>query len=118
MLKVFLFIALSLSPLFAVAPVSGTIGRIAVSVAPDSITATALEAAGEEYTEAWLEKYAVDKVSFGEAYSPLLSSVLPLSDVVAGEEKGGAVSLMSLEDGTVLSFMFVDGRIAAVNELP
>ena len=78
----------------------------------------ALNAAGEEYTEAWLDEYAVDKVSFGEAYSPLLSSVLPLSNVVAGIEKGGAVSLRSLDDGRVLTFIFSDGRIAAVSEKP
>ena len=118
MLKVLLVIVFSLSSLHAAVPLSESIGRIQTNVDPQSITATALNAAREEYTEAWLDEYAVDKVSFGEAYSPLLSSVLPLSNVVAGIEKGGAVSLRSLDDGRVLTFIFSDGRIAAVSEKP
>ena len=118
MLKVILIFLIVLSPLHAVAPVSETLGRIQTSVAADSLTALALKAAGESYTERWLEEYAVDKVSFGEAYSELLASVLPMSNVIAGEEKGGAVALRSLDDGTTLSFMFIDGKIAAVSQFP
>lgn len=115
MLKAIAMLLLSSIPLFASVPTSESIGRIATDVAEGSITEIALEAAGREYTEEWLDDYAVDKVSFGEAYSPLLSEVLPLDNPVAGMEKGGAVSLMSLSDGTVLSFIFRNGRIVAVS---
>lgn len=111
------FLSLSL-PLFSSAPVSGTIGQVAVEIVPGSITEIAIEAAGREYTESWLDDYASDKISFGEAYSEMLSSLLPLSDIIAGEEKNNAVTIMSLADGTVLSFIFRNGRIAAVTPAP
>lgn len=111
------FLSLSL-PIFSSAPVSGTIGQVAVEIAPGSITEIAIEAAGREYTESWLDDYASDKISFGEAYSEMLSSLLPLSDIIAGEEKNNAVTIMSLADGTVLSFIFRNGRIAAVTPAP
>lgn len=118
MLKLLLISLAFLSPLYAVAPVSGTVGKVQCTIVPESITETALKAATEEYTEAWLDKYAVDKISFGEAYSEILSSSLPLDNPIAGEEKNNAVTLRSLADGTILSFVFADGRIAAVSESP
>ena len=105
-------------PLAASVPVSATIGRVAVEIPSGSITETALKAAESEYTEAWLDEYALDKISFGEAYSELLSSLLPLSDLIAGEERNNAVTLKSLADGTVLSFVFRDGKIAALTPVP
>ena len=118
MLKLLLILLISFSPLYAVAPVSATVGRVQCSVVPQSITEIALKAASEEYTEAWLDEYAVDKISFGEAYSELLSASLPLDNPIAGEEKNSAVTLRSLTDGTVLSFIFQNGRIAAISESP
>lgn len=117
-LRLILVAIISVSPLFAVAPVSDEIGRIQTAVADDSITCIALKAAGEDYTESWLDEFAVDKISFGEAYSGILSSLLPLHDPIAGEEKNNAVTLKSLSDGTVLTFIFVDGRIAAISQSP
>lgn len=114
----FILILLLSSSLYASSPVSGTIGPVQTSVEEGSITGIALKAASEEYTEAWLDQYAVDKVSFGEAYSSLLSDTLPLSDLIASGERNGAVSVMSLESGTVLSFIFTDGRISAVSLSP
>ena len=118
MLKVLLFLILIITPLTAAVPVSETIGRIQTAVEEDSLTAIALEAAAEEYTEAWLDEYAVDKITFGEAYSALLSETLPLSNIIAGTEKNGAVTLKSLSDGTVITFIFLDGKINAVSLSP
>ena len=106
------------SSLPAVAPVSGTLGLVETAPAEGSITSIALEAASEPYTEAWLDKYAADKISFGEAYSSFLSEALPLENAIAGKERNGAVALRSLADGTVISFIFTDGRIAAVSPSP
>ena len=118
-LSVFIALLLLSLPLFSSAPVSETIGRVAVEIDDDSITAIALEAASKEYTESWLDEYAADKISFGEAYSPLLSSLLPLSgNIIAGEEKNNAVTIMDMEDGTVLTFIFRGGRIAAISQDP
>ena len=101
-------------PLSALAPVSAEIGEVAVSVDDGSITDTALKAAREEYTESWLERYAASPLVFGEAYSSLLSDILPLGNPIAGIERNGAVDIQDLESGTVLSFIFQDGRLAAV----
>lgn len=100
--------------LSALAPVSADIGVVAVSVEEGSITDTALKAVREEYTESWLERYAASPLIFAEAYSSLLSGILPLSDPIAGIERNGAVDIQDLESGTVLSFIFQEGRLAAV----
>ena len=106
-----LFLAL---PLAALAPVSDDIGAVAVSVEEGTITDTALRAVREEYTESWLERYAASPLIFGEAYSSLLSGLLPLGNPIAGIERNGAVDIQDLESGTELSFIFQDGRLAAV----
>ena len=110
-------------PVHSVAPVSEGIGAIATAVEEGSITDTALKAAQEEYTESWLERYASSPLIFGEAYSSILSGLLPMGNPIAGKEKNGAVDIQDLESGAVLSFIFQDGRIAAVypskaSELP
>ena len=114
MLKVLLVIVFSLSSLHAAVPLSESIGRIQTNVDPQSITATALKAAVEEYTEAWLDEYTADPMKAGEILAPVLSSVLPLSNPIAGKEKAGAVDILDLDTGSVLSFVFEDGMVAAV----
>lgn len=106
------------SSVHAVSPVSASIGRVQGDVKEHSITAIALRAVSEDYTEAWLDAYASDKIAFGEAYSPLLSSVLPMDNPIASEERNSAVAIMDLSTGTVLSFMFRNGRIVAVSTAP
>ncbi len=118
MLRFITALLISIMPLYAVAPLSSSIGRIQTDVKDGSITAIALEAAGRSYTESWLDDYASAKVSFGEAYSEILSASLPMDNPVAGTEKNGAVTLMSLTDGTILSFVFRNGRIVAVSPAP
>ena len=107
-------IILSSFPVLAVAPISGAIGEVATEVVPGSITETALEASAELYTEQWLEKYTASPYEFGEAYSDILSDLLPLQNPIAGRERNGAVDVQDLDTGTVLSFVFQDGRIAAI----
>ena len=98
----------------AIAPSSGDIGEIAVYAEPGSITDVTLDAVREEYTEEWLEKYTASPYIFGEAYSPVLSDLLPLSNPVAGKESGGAVDILDLATGSITSFIFQDGKIQAV----
>lgn len=117
-MRKFILILFCSLPLYAVQPRSETLGMIQTDVNPDSITAIALSAASEEYTEDWLNEYAADKIAFGEAYSSFLSSSLPLENPIASAEKNGAVTLKSLSDGTIISFVFQDGRIAAVSPSP
>lgn len=109
------FIMMALIPalIYAVSPVSGKIGPVAVGIKEGSITETALAAVSEPFTEAWLEKYTPDPMKSGEILSPVLSSALPLSNPIAGEEKAGAVDILDLATGSVYSFIFRDGRIAS-----
>lgn len=100
--------------LHATAPVSSQIGAIAVSAAQDSITEKALRASSEPYTESWLEEYTASPYVFGEAYSSVLSTMLPFSNPVAGKERNSAVDILDLDTGSVLSFVFEDGMVAAV----
>ena len=116
-LKTLIMSLLLVMPLYAVPPVSALIGPVTVHVEDGSLTAMALDAAAGEYTELWLEEHACDPLVFGEAYSELLSSMLPFSNPVAGIEKHGAVDILDLESGKGLSFIFRDGRLAAVYPL-
>ena len=118
MRKLFIAMLLLSSSAFAAVPVSQSIGRIQCEIPSGSVTEIALAAVSEEYTEAWLDEYAVDKITFGEAYSEILSSALPMTNVIAGSERNGAVTLKSLDNGTVLSFIFRNGRIVAISQSP
>ena len=99
--------------LHATAPVSPQIGAIAVSAAPGSITEKALRASSKPYTESWLEEYTASPYVFGEAYSSVLSTMLPFSNPVAGKERNGAVDILDTATGAVYSFIFRDGKIAS-----
>lgn len=101
-------------PAFSIAPVSDDIGEVAVQVDAGSITETALSAVKEEYTGEWLGKYAASPYVFGEAYSEILSSSIPFANAIAGKERNGAVDIQDTETGSVLSFVFQDGKIAAM----
>ncbi len=105
------------SELLAAAPRSDYISSVAVSVEEGSITELALKAVREEYTESWLERYTDDPILRGEVLSPALSPSLPLSNPIAGTEKGESVQIMDLDTGTVLSLVFRDGRIIAADRL-
>ncbi len=106
-------IAIAAAHLAAVAPESGSIGRVVTDVEPGSITETALAAAREPYTEEWLARYTADPIIAGEALSPYLSALLPLSNPIAGLEKDGAVELLDLDGGAKVAFIFQDGMIKA-----
>ena len=114
MRKALLLLIIALIPaLYGVAPSSRKIGPVKVSIEPGSISETALAAVSEPFTEEWLERYTSDPMAAGEILSPVLSSVLPLSDPISGEEKAGAVDILDLATGSVYSFIFIDGKIAS-----
>lgn len=114
MRKALLLLIIALIPaLYGVAPSSRKIGPVIVSIESGSISETALAAVSEPFTEEWLERYTSDPMAAGEILSPVLSSVLPLSDPISGEEKAGAVDILDLATGSVYSFIFRDGKIAS-----
>lgn len=114
MRKALLLLIIAFIPaLYGVAPVSRKIGQVIVSIESGSISETALAAVSEPFTEDWLERYTSDPMTAGEILSPVLSSVLPLANPIAGNEKAGAVDILDLATGSVYSFIFRDGKIAS-----
>ena len=114
MRKALLLLIIAFIPvLYGVAPVSRKIGPVIVSIESGSISETALAAVSEPFTEEWLERYTSDPMAAGEVLSPVLSSVLPLANPIAGNEKAGAVDILDLATGSVYSFIFRDGKIAS-----
>ena len=102
-----------LCPVFAAAPHNARIGRI--SVEPEGIEKKALEAVGQEISVAWFEEFTTnEKVLFETFYVPL-SAILPFENPVCSVEKDGAVSLLDLSDGAVISFTFSQGLINSIS---
>ena len=100
MRKALLLLIIALIPaLYGVAPVSRKIGPVIVSIESGSISETALAAVSEPFTEEWLERYTSDPMAAGEVLSPVLSSVLPIANPIAGNEKAGAVDILDLATG-------------------
>lgn len=110
---VLLLMALLSASIYAAAPVSGKIGPVAVEIEEGSMTDTVLKAVSEPFTEAWLDEYTADPMKAGEILALVLSSVLPLSNPIAGKEKAGAVDILDTATGAVYSFIFRDGKIAS-----
>ncbi len=114
-----LVLILLLSVLFSVhasvAPVSASIGTVAVEIRKGSSEELVWKAAGEEYSDGWLEKYSVSPLSFALAYSDELSSLLPLSDYLVSTEDGGEVKVLDRASGKVITFIIKEGGIAALS---
>ena len=114
-LVLILILSLLSSLTAAVAPVSASIGTVAVEIKKGSSEETAWKAVREEYTDAWLERYAVSPLSFALAYSDELSSLLPLSDYLVSTESGGEVKVLDRLSGKVITFIMKEGGIAALS---
>ncbi|MGN1163837.1 MAG: hypothetical protein ACI4S4_03410, partial [Candidatus Ornithospirochaeta sp.] len=82
-----------------IAPQSAKIGSVAVSIGEGSVEEMVLSAVKEDFTLFWLEKYAVSDDGFAVAYSSVLSSLLPMEEVILGTYDGEGISLYSAKDG-------------------
>ena len=114
-LVLILLITLLVSLSASVSPVSSSIGTVAVEIKKGSSEETVWKAVREEYTDAWLERYAVSPLSFALAYSDELSSLLPLSDYLVSTESGGEVKVLDRVSGKVITFIMKEGGIAALS---
>jgi len=105
MRRIFLFILLlcSFSLFAAIVPYSDTIGRIQVDIEEESNAEMVLKAFSEEFTEAWIEKYANNDQLFALAYSPILSTLLPMTNLIISEERDNTLSLYSLDSKDFVS---------------
>lgn len=114
-LVLILLITLLVSLSASVSPVSASIGTVAVEIKKGSSEEVAWKAVREEYTDEWLEKYAVSPLSFALAYSDELSSLLPLSDYLVSTETNGEVKVLDRMSGKIITFIIKEGGIAALS---
>lgn len=119
MKKLFLFLTLFLVliPLFSVVvPISEKIGTVAVDIQKDSVEEMILRAVNEEFTEEWVEKYAIfdNKEMFIVSYTPLLSTSLPLENAIISVLINNEIRALSLEDNISLTFIIKDGKIEGI----
>ena len=103
--------------LFAVVPVSRHVGRVNAFPESGSITSKAIEAFRSEFNESWLENYTTADKAIIDFWSETLIEILPLNNLIAGEEKDGAVSLYDLEKGIYISLSFNDEKLISAMEI-
>lgn len=101
-----LMILLLLFPALAVAPVSSAIGTIGIRIEEGGISEKALEAVGKEVSVEWFEEYTTNEKLLVETFYDHLSKILPFNNPVCSLEEEGAVSLLDLDSGAVVSFTF------------
>ncbi len=106
-------IFLLLCPVSAAAAYNAKIGY--VSLDPEGIEKKALEAVGEEISVTWFEKFTTNEKVLVETFYVPLSAVLPFENPVCSVQKDGAVSLLDLTDGAVITFTFSEGLINSIS---
>ena len=114
---IMLLFLFSLSLHGGIAPQSEKIGRVAVTIEEGSVEEMVLAAVRKEFTLSWLDEYAVTEAGFAPAYSSLLSSLLPMEEVILGVYDGNGISLYSAKDGKKVYFAIKEGRISALSVL-
>lgn len=103
--------------LFAVVPVSRHVGKVNTFPESGSITAKAIEAFRSEFNDTWLESYTTADKAIIDFWSETLLEILPLNNLIAGEEKDGAVSLYDLEKKIYISLSFNDDKFISAIEI-
>lgn len=112
---VLILLFLSLSLYGGISPESLKVGAVDAFLEKGSLSSLAAEAFQSEFSLEWLEKYTINTEPFILAYSPELSSRLPMKSLVVGKEKENRLSLYSQEDGLLITLVFEDGKISAID---
>ena len=103
--------------LSAVVPVSRHVGRVNAFPESGSITAKAIEAFRADFNDNWLETYTTADKAIIDFWSDTLIAILPLQNLIAGEEKDGAVSLYDLDEKIYISLVFNDEKLIEAMEI-
>ena len=103
--------------LSAVVPVSRHVGKVDTFPESGSITARAIEAFRAEFTDTWLETYTTADKAIIDFWSDTLLDILPLENLIAGEEKDGAVSLYDLDEKIYISLVFNEDKLISALEI-
>lgn len=113
---IFIFLFLSLTVLSAsLSPLSPLLGEIYVGE-EGKIENRLLEALYLPFTLEWLESYTSNNEGFILSYTPILSSLLPMENVVITPLKDNEITALSLKTGRSVTFFFEDELIIALKE--
>ncbi len=104
---------LSLCCLSATVPVSKTVGMVVL--VPEGRTKIAKEAFTTPFSKEWFESFTTGDEVLALTYAPMLSEILPLENLIIGEEKNGVVKLRESDSMTVYSVFFDGDRIKALS---
>lgn len=107
---------LSFSLFAAIAPYSQKIGRVVVDFKEGSTEELISNALREEFSLSWIEKYTFGDDAFLESYSSILSSLLPMSNLLVGEFDGVGLGVISQDSGDCLYLTIKEGRITALQK--
>lgn len=100
----------------SISPYSNVLSsRVQVDIEEESKAYIVSKAFKEEYNEAWLGKYTDNDDLFALAYTPMLSELLPMSNLVIEEEEGDTISFYSLDSDDLVSVIFKNGYIAGIS---
>ena len=110
----FLVFCLSLSLFAGIAPQSRKLGKVLVNLEKDSIEYRVKKAFSSELSDSWLEMYTVNTEAFIVSYLPLLSSILPMENLLISKMENGRLSIYSQKSGLLISLIIENGLISAI----
>ena len=110
----FLVFCLSLSLFAGIAPQSKKIGKVLVNLEKDSIEYRVKKAFSSELSDSWLEMYTINTEAFIVSYLPLLSSILPMENLLISKMENGRLSIYSQKSGLLISLIIENGLISAI----
>ena len=110
----FLVFCLTFSLTAGISPQSKAIGKILTKIEKDSIEYKMKKAFSSELTDSWLEMYTVNTEAFIVSYLPLLSSILPMENLLISKMENGRLSIYSQKSGLMISLVIENGLISAI----
>lgn len=110
----FLIFCLSLSLFAGIAPQSRKLGKVLVNLEKDSIEYRVKKAFSSELSDSWLEMYTINTEAFIVSYLPLLSSILPMENLLISKMENGRLSIYSQKSGLLISLIIENGLISAI----
>jgi sporulation protein YlmC with PRC-barrel domain len=105
--------------------VAGIVGEVAGAVIPgiNSIRLSykqkrfeyrVKKAFSSELSDSWLEMYTINTEAFIVSYLPLLSSILPMENLLISKMENGRLSIYSQKSGLLISLIIENGLISAI----
>ena len=110
----FLVFCLTFSLSAGIVPQSKAIGKVLTNLEKDSIEYRVKKAFSSELSDSWLEMYTVNTEAFIVSYLPLLSSILPMENLLISKMENGRLSIYSQKSGLMISLVIENGLISAI----